>query len=58
VIEEKGQAIEAYIAMSSVSDTKVLMTSYLKTTLLKVKIGYLILIVHFIYVPIKRCSTP
>jgi len=48
--------VETEVAMSGV-DTKTLITSYAENILLKIKIEYLILIVRFIYVPVRRCST-
>jgi len=56
-LKKKEQAAKAYVAMSGI-DTKVLMTSYVEKTLLKVKAVYMILVVWFMYVPRRRYSTP
>jgi len=40
-----------------VSDTNVLMISYVKDNISQSKAGYLILVVWFIYVPRMSCST-
>jgi len=56
-IKKKGQAAEAGVALSGVEDTEVLIASTW-ITILKVKAGYLIRVVQFMYVPKKSCSTP
>ena len=55
-LKKKGQAAEADVA-SGVENTEILM-ALTKTTLLKVKAGYLIQIVQFMYILKRSCSTP
>ena len=54
---KKGHAVETDVAMNDILALKYLWLS-IKTTLFKIKTEKLVLVVWFMYVPIKRCSTP